>query len=377
MHTILIWACRNGNVELAHTLLERGASPHLTFNERSTFERIFIDLKEHPAEFLDCNGKAFEILELFLNFGYDPNTIYGKYKHISALRLVLSANRFDLADKLIESGANVNLEHGCGTLLYKFSRNCDENVVKYLLTNGVKVFPDGILCLFSESETTSSKMRIMEIIFDHVLKYETDNLFEIFQKIILSKNYDFLKKMLEKYPGIINMKNKYGSTVFMYLCQQNYFASLNTKPSVNGHTGYCVKYRGEKCYCNCDYEKYISMIQFMLDNGVDINQTNDVGISAYGYIYRENIKLKIYLTEYITGEKIEGKYFGVMDAFKMFAKHGKLQQIKDILRKDGHYPSSVKSVFEGEATPEVKDFLLKWSKAQDELYGKSKYSLVE
>ena len=372
METILIRACKNGNVDLARCLLERGADVNFTIDHISTFEAVFDTRKQ--------NNKEEEILELFLEFGYDPNTIHKKkYTNKTALEIFCLNKKLCLADIIINAGADVNLVYDYRhTVLWTVCNNRKFDVIGFLLNHGAKVYMDDSSNYNFYKTEKRHEYESQKFIFEHILEYEKDHVREALSSMVYD-NYDFLKKVLQKHPEFINLTDEDGKTILMELCDTDYFTSYDNNSTLDEHRIICTRYdkdRQNDSECYCDYENYMSLIQFMLDSGADVHQTDDDGISAYGYINSENYKLRKYLLEYIIGEKVEGTCINLYTIFETFAKHGKLQQVKDVLATNRLFQESVKDVFEtDEVTLEIKDFLLKWSKSQDELYGKSKYSL--
>lgn len=368
MTTIFIRACRKGKVELARALLERGADLNLIIDYRSTFDFIFNHYRHSDKE-----GK---ILELFLEFGYDPNTIHvGKWGTITALDIFCMQDRLDLADIVVKAGADVNLVYTYNhTFLWSLFLHKNVKIVEFLLSHGAKVFINGKSNYDFDKPDCESGRRIQDIMFKHILENERDKMGIALLSMTYNDNYAFLIEVLQKYPEFINLTNENGRTVLMSVCQKDDFtAYYDEESSFYRHVITCDKYIGyEKCECN--YDSFLSTIQFLLDNGANVDQTDYRGLSAFGYISDNNIEGMIFMLEHIIGEKIDDKSFG--EIFETLAKHGKLQQVKDMLMKDRVSLETVKVVFEGDTTQEVKDFLLKWSNARDDLFGKTKYSLI-
>lgn len=77
-----------------------------------------------------------EIVQLLLRHGADPNLqAHGE----NALRNALSSQRYEVADILIEAGANVNQCDPTGeTMLFEAVRTEDTKMIQYLLQNGAK-----------------------------------------------------------------------------------------------------------------------------------------------------------------------------------------------------------------------------------------------
>ena len=115
----LIAACKHGCTRAARLLVSKGADVNkCAYGDSPLLAAI--------------EEKSSQLVTLLLEAGADPNIANNKHK--TALYLACECGHFEIANKLIDGGANINLE-SCSPLREACERNCID-IVELLLENG-------------------------------------------------------------------------------------------------------------------------------------------------------------------------------------------------------------------------------------------------
>lgn len=118
-------AIRNESLEMVHLLLNHGANPN-----------IIIYKKDIPLVHATNRGNI-EIVEELLRYGADPNMISRDEVPLSLLRRG-NPNRFEIANMLIDAGADLAVQYQSGMdLLEQYADKGDYDMVEYLLKKGL------------------------------------------------------------------------------------------------------------------------------------------------------------------------------------------------------------------------------------------------
>ena len=243
-HSFLIRALSKQNFEMVRLLLGNGADVN-TKDEYSNETPLHIAVKKNNlkiVKYLIDNGAELEEVD---NNGYTAFLIALKYDFVEIYKF------------LVEAKANVNvvLKNGESTItvLYNMNNNVNENNVeslKYLIKNGLN-----IRYLFNANE------KIKQLIFDRVnieVQAKKPSLFYKYCKILFDNGLD------------INMK----------IVEEGFERDLLAKAFSSGDI-----YEAKRI----NLTALAKMLNFLMDNGIELNNNKDVLKSMYKIFLMEEL----------------------------------------------------------------------------------------
>lgn len=302
---------------------------------------------------------ALDVTEIknLLNNGANPNDIYHFYcDKLTPLEIIVSIGEkytMEILKLLVDYGADPNVSYNKKpiTALNRAIRNSTVQVMKYLIENGAKIYPN---ILFGVGEISFSKI---EVLLEELKDGE-----DVFQGFFYSLSFELFEKCIEKYPKFLEYKDSSGKTILSYVCQINY-GDTNI---LNLHKYDCPNFGQSSKNCFCRYDTDNKKIQYILNlNAVD--QADHEGYTAFTRLCEngKSAKLKFFIRKFTGDDDI----YSNDNYLLSLAKKGCLGQIKEFLN---FYPKIGKKDYLDaleNGTPEVRDFLRMWSDVTYEKLG--------
>lgn len=137
--TLLMLAATNGHVDLAASLIERGADISATCEEQNDFD----------AMMMASSGGHMEVARLLLDHGVDINKCYapgssrGRVGNQTALSFAANRGHLDLCRLLVSRGADMEIVADCGytALMWALVNGASQEVAELLLDLGANPDP--------------------------------------------------------------------------------------------------------------------------------------------------------------------------------------------------------------------------------------------
>ncbi|ORX45812.1 ankyrin [Piromyces finnis] len=237
--TVLIFACRQNNLDIVKKLLQYG---NISINEKGEDKKT--------ALIWAIYRENIDIAQHLLSYGADINIkdFYG----MSPLSHACQSGNYNLVEFLLNQGADINIKdnNGLSSLIYSIT-NDNDKVSRLLIERGIYI-------------------------------HDIDNMGKIPLTWSSQSNNLLITELLLNQGSNINHRDHHGATSLMYACQQRnkYIVELLLKYGADIH----LKDEDEKtCLIYSIVYGNNDIIKFLLINGCDINSKDKFGKSALMY----------------------------------------------------------------------------------------------
>lgn len=386
----LMIACadeRELSIETVKTLLERGANPNQGIGSNfpeNVFRSLLNSTRQEYSEdriedqisrqLTDRKTQTkLKKLSLLIDYGLD---FYQKVNRKSLMRFAFDRNEYACMKLMIDNGLDLNKKYSDDMrFLREAIYDCNYSYIKFLLENGAKVFieEDGKLELVPYTSDDFRVPLFYKLLFDHVKTNESKYIIDFLViAYAINDNCEFVKDAIEDDRTLIEETDCDGDTILANLFYRSEFyfdddlVVCKHEKSSNGSQ------KNQRNPRACDYNSYVDLICYLIDNGSDILHRNNENETAFSYLCRTgNVRLMETILEKVTGIKI-----GTRSYYDVLAQNGQIDFLKDMFMYSRMSKHEYNSAY-NHATPEVKDFMERWTKMHEELLGKGFYSFYD
>jgi ankyrin repeat protein len=316
-NTPLIIATRVKNIDLVEILLEKGANFNLANNDKLS------------AMWYAIGQGSLDIVKIFHSYGEALNQ---NINGLSYFYLALHRGHFDIADYLIENGANINKQEETG--LSPLMIACEErriDIVKYLISNKVDYnlkTKDNTtalyhICTKPHIEDLEETSAIAKILIDNGAEINIESIHNSPLHVAAKWNAELVKLLVEN-NAKIEYENNSGQTAIYtsdiksieYLLSKganiNHIDDFKATPLqwavswgkedlalyfVKNDASILIEQNNQNIIVTAVEKGLTSLVTLLLKKGVDVNSTNNVNypiiIKAITYGHADIVKLLI------------------------------------------------------------------------------------
>jgi ankyrin repeat protein len=265
----LMYACKNGHLEVIKLLLFKGAN----INDKDKYN-------EKNSLMYASQYDRLEVVKLLLSKGASIGN--GSNKK-TALMYASQFGKIEIVKLLLAKGADINSidkSDNKNALIYAFQFN-NINIVKLLLSSGVNIKDSsGLNYLIYSSKNDYNDVVKLLLSIGSDLNDKDDNGLSALMYASKNGNKSIVKLLLDK--GVnINVKNNNDRNALMYACQNGHLEVV--KLLLNKDTINDKDINGVSSLMYACQNNHVSIIKFLLDNGANMMDSDDNNVSVLMY----------------------------------------------------------------------------------------------